>query len=248
MTEVSQSIRLIARLASVMARPADSWPSDMTGLASLPPAAAAELYRGQRGAVFQKALAIDLGLADIEIGDSFMVELRTAPDVAQAVRIACAPVPEIMIALRHLAACIYCKAVNGAVRKADREAMLAMLGADGLTTAQRQAEVFWPSLARLATVEARLAATLVEPQPSEEPWTRPATSTVILGHPLALQHAYAVLLAHVTRTSATIGRILRARLGAVPGAFGTPALSPVQDRDIRDLLERKVPTWSTTIA
>lgn len=248
MTEVSQSIRLMARLAEVMSRPADYWPEDMTGLASLSPAATADLYRGGRGALFQKSLAMDLKLADIEIGDSFMVELKTVPDVAQAVRITCAPIQEIMVALRHLAASVYCKAVNGAVRKSDRDAMLDMLGFDGLLTAQRQAHVFWPTLAQLATIEARLAASLGEPPPSEGPWQRPATSMIIAGRPLALQHAYAILLAHITAVSATVGRILRARLGAVPGAFGSAALSPQQNGEIRDLLERKVPTWSTTIA
>ena len=248
MTEVSQSIRLIARMAEVMSRPADYWPREMTGLASLSPDVAADLYRGGRGALFQKALAMDLKLADIEIGDSFMVELRTVPDVAQAVRIACAPIQEIMLALRHLAASIYCKAVNGAVRKSDRDAMLDMLGADGLLTAQRQAEVFWPSLSGLATVKAGLAAAPVEPSASDGPWKRPATSPTIAGKPPAIQHAYAILLAHVSAVSATVGRILRARLGAVPGDFGRQTLSPQQDREIRDLLERKVPTWSTTIA
>lgn len=248
MTEVSQSIRLMARLAEVMSRPADYWPQEMTGLASLPPNALADLYRGNRGALFQKALAMDLKLADIEIGDKFMVELKTVSDVAQAVRIACAPIPEIMVALRHLAACIYCKAVKSAVRKSDRDAMLDMLGADGLLSAQRQAEVFWPSLAGLAVVETGLAAIPAEPPPSDGPWNRPATSTSIAGKPPALHHAYSILLAHVTAVSATVGRILRARLGAVPGQFGPQTLSPQQDREIRDLLERKVPAWSTTIA
>jgi hypothetical protein len=248
LTEVSQSIRLIARLAEVMSRPADHWPPEMTGLTTLPPDAVSGLYRGNRGALFQKMLAIDLKLADIEIDDSFLVELRTIPDVAHAVRIACAPIAEIMVALRHLAACIYCKAVNGAVRKSDRDAMLDMLGADGLLTAQRQAEVFWPSLSGLATIKAGLAIAPNEAQASEGPWQRPSTSTAITERPPALQHAYAALLAHVSALSTTVSRILHARLGAVPAAFGTQTLSPQQDRDIRDLLERKVPAWSTTIA
>ncbi|MDO6966475.1 hypothetical protein [Rhizobium alvei] len=248
MTEVPQSIRLIARLAEVMARPAEHWPQEMTGLATMPPDTVSGLYRGSRSALFQKALAIDLKLADIKIDDSFMVDLRTVPDMAHAVRIACAPIAEIMVALRHLAACIYCKAVNGAVRKSDREAMLDMLGVDGLLTAQRQADVFWPSLSGLAAVTTGLATTPAEPPTSDGPWHRPSTSKAITARPPALQHAYAVLLGHVNALSETVSRILQARLGTVPASYGPQTLSPQQDRDIRDLLERKVPTWSTTIA
>jgi hypothetical protein len=249
LTEVPQSIQLLARLADVVARPADFWPADMTGLATLPPTTVASLYKGRSGALFQRALAADMKLSEIEIGDNFMVELRTVPDVAGAVRIASAPIEEIMTALRHLAAAIYCKAVNGAVRKADRDAMHDMLGADGLLTAQRQAEVFWPSLAQLASLDARLIGNpIAEPPSTDGPWKRPGTSLAIAGKPLALQHAYGILLAYVGAISETVTGILRARLGDVAGDFAATPVSARQTQEIRDLLERKAPTWSTTIA
>ncbi len=135
MTEVSQSIRLMARLAEVLSRTADFWPHDMTGLASLSPDAAAELYRGEQGPLFQKRWPWTWnspGWTLAKVSWSNSAPSRMWPDV---VRMACAPVSDIMVALRHLAACVYCKAVNGAVRKADRDAMLDMLGTDGLLTA-----------------------------------------------------------------------------------------------------------------
>lgn len=250
MTEVSQSIRLLARLAEVVSKPADYWAADLTGLASMPPEALSSLYHGRSGALFQKALATDLAFSDIDVGENFMVELKTAPDIGLAVRIACAPISEITAALRHMAASIYCKAINGAVRKSDRDAMFDMLGADGLLTAQRQAEVFWPSLAQLASVDARLVAKPIEetPEPTEKEWKRPATSMAIAGQPRAIQHAYAILLQHVGGVSVTIARLLQARLGRPPEDLGPKSLSPQQSREIRDLLERKAPTWSTIIA
>lgn len=250
--DVAPSIRLLAGLAEVMSLPARSWPADRTGIAPLSPRDLAAAYGGPMARIFNHALAQDLGLAALPFPDSVVVALKTDPALPAALRIAAAPFGELLPALRHLSAAIHARSVNSAVRKADRLAILDMLGEDAEMTAQRQADVFFPSLRTLAIdepVQTPSAAGEAAMQDDETAWSRPAVAGDILSLPPALRRAFDVLCLYVASIHPTLADLMAARFGTAHRPAGEAlTLSPVHAIEIRDLLERKVPAWSMPIA
>jgi hypothetical protein len=97
-----------------------------------------------------------------------------------------------------------------------------------------------------------------DPQARDARWSRPAISREIARLPAILRHSWGILHACVDATDKTSGAILRARFGTgiadllpVAGLLGTTvggrSMPALQCTAIFNLLQRKVPAWSTSI-
>lgn len=263
-----RSIRLQCSLAAAITDPSSLIARDLLGVAPWGPVRLDTLCRGPHGHFIAHSLAIDLGLNDLVAAESLAVGLRTREDVRLALQISIAPAAEIRDGARQLAAAAFRKTIGGAVRKADRLMLSEYLGEDALLTATRQAETFWPSL---SVFDTRDPALLGRPQDATEgddasrqpeavdaAWSRPRLAREIAGLPLLLRQSWGILHACVDATDKTSGAILRARFGAAitdllpeGAALGRPVaerpLPPSQCAVIFNLLQRKVPAWSTSI-
>lgn len=260
------SLRLQCSLAAAITDPSSLVAPDLLGIAPWSPRRVEALRKGPQGRRFEHALAVDLGLVDLASGETLAMGLRTREDVRLALRMSIAPTAEIRTGVRQLAATVFRKTIGRAVRRADRQLLSEFLGEDALLTAARQAETFWPSLAVFDALDTALLARPDEPvrdkeataEGGREPaWTRPTLAREIETLPALLRHAWGILHACVDGIDKTSGVLLRARFGSalaglVPaagpkGSSAEELLSASQRTVIFNLLQRKVPAWSTSI-
>lgn len=267
---VPKSVRLQCSLAAAIADPASLVAPDLQGLPPWGPDRLGPFRDGPQGRFLASALATDLGLHDLSGGDTLAVGLRTREDVRLALQISIAPAADLRTGVRQLAAATFRKTIGNAVRKADRLMLSEFIGEEALLTATRQAETFWPSLSVFDTLDPALLDRPAEPaQPDGEPsardaragstpWSRPVLSGEIAALPAILRQTWGILHACVDATDKTSGAMLRARFGAgladlLPaGGLRGPAaaarsIPAPQCAVIFNLLQRKVPAWSTSI-
>ncbi|WP_187972897.1 hypothetical protein [Aquibium microcysteis] len=259
---IPRSVRLQCSLAAAITNPASLVASDLQGLSPWDPDRLKPFRDGPNGDLVARALAADLGLHDLAAGDSLAVGLRTKEDVRLALQIAIAPASELRAGVRQLAAATFRKTIGNAVRKADRMMLSEHVGEEALLTATRQAETFWPSLSVYDTLDPGLLAAPQEPAQAHgeaaAAWSRPRLSREIALLPAILRQAWGILHACVDATDKTSGAMLRARFGAgladlLPaGGLRGPAaaarsIPAPQCAVIFNLLQRKVPAWSTSI-
>jgi hypothetical protein len=265
---IPRSVRLQCSLAAAIANPTSFVAADLQGLSPWSPERLQPFRDGPKGDVFAQALAIDLGLFDLAAGESLAIGLKTREDVRLALLISMAPISELRNGLRQLAAVAFRKTIGNAVRRADRLMLSEHLGEEALLTATRQAETFWPSLSVFDTLDPAL---LASPQALAQPadaaagatpgggdrWSRPVLSREIEGQPAILRHSWGILHAAVETTDKASGAILRARFGTgladllpatgLRGPSGAAKSLPApQCAAIFNLLQRKVPAWSTS--
>lgn len=267
---IPRSVRLQCSLAAAITNPASLVAPDLQGLAPWGPDRIAPFRDGPHGQALARALMADLGLDDLVAGEALTVGLRTREDVRLALQIAIAPASELRTGVRQLAAATFRKTIGNAVRKADRQMLAEHVGEEALLTATRQAETFWPSLSVFDTLEPGLLARPAEPpQPDAEPaagdaragaaaWSRPILSREIALLPAILRQTWGILHACLEATDRTSGAMLRARFGAGlaellpagglrgPAAAARTVPAPLCAA-VFNLLQRKVPAWSTSI-
>ena len=263
---IPRSLRLQCSLAAAISNPASLVAPDLQGLSPWGPDRLEPFRGGPHGRFLATALATDLGLSQLVAGESLGVGLRTREDVRLALQISIAPFAELRAGVRQLAAATFRKTIGNAVRKADRLMLSEFIGEEALLTATRQAETFWPSLSVFDTLDPGLLARPPEPsQPDGEaaagdlrPWSRPVLSREIAALPAILRQTWGILHACVDATDKTSGAILRARFGAGiadllpaagllgPSVAARPVPAP-QCAAAFNLLQRKVPAWSTSI-
>lgn len=145
--------RTALAVAAFMSRPAaflspaalDRWLADLGGR-DLRPLLSAQ---GARRAV-EAFLADATGSRGLEVDATFLNRLRTRSGTVTAVEIALAPFPRLERLKAFVVGAICRDALRGALLRADREAMAALLGGEVQDFAARQAAVFYPALGELA--------------------------------------------------------------------------------------------------
>jgi hypothetical protein len=261
---IPRSVRLQCSLAAAITNPGSLVAPDLQGLSPWGPDRLAPFRDGAHGQALSRALAADLGLDALVAGEALTVGLRTKEDVRLALQISIAPASELRAGVRQLAAATFRKSIGNAVRKADRMMLSEHVGEEALLTATRQAETFWPSLSVFDTLDPGLLARPQEPAQSDAeadggaPWSRPVLSREIALLPAILRQAWGILHACLDATDGTSGAMLRARFGAGlaellptgglrgPAAAARSIPAPLC-AVIFNLLQRKVPAWSTSI-
>lgn len=192
----------MARPGALLARPAiDRWLADVGGRDVRPMLDAA----GARRAV-EAYLATVTGAKDLAVDATFLNNLAARGSVVTAIDIALAPFDRLDRLKAFVIGAICRDAVRGALLRADRQAIEALLGRDVQDFAARQAATFYPALADLA--------------PSVSPALRGADGTEFAAHPVNALAAR-VILAAIGAETPLAAVILAIRESGSP-ALGTP--------------------------
>ncbi len=196
-------------VAGFMARPGallggqaiDRWLADVGGRDVRPMLDAA----GARRAV-ETYLATVTGAKDLAVDAAFLNGLAARSSVVTAIDIALAPFYRLDRLKAFVIGAICRDAVRGALLRADRQAIEALLGRDVQDFAARQAATFYPTLAGLA--------------PSVAPALRGADGTEFAAHPVNALAAR-VISAAIGAETPLAAAILAIRESGAP-TLGTP--------------------------